>query len=514
MLLISHALAAEVPEVPRGARTVGVLVCPTDDLCDAHARWVDALGGTTLEPYVRLDLVLALDDSGWAAGRDARGRLVEARARAVEHAEKGRWKAVEAALDEADAALAALDVTVSNAELFDLWYLRGAAQLARGVNRGHEYSFRQAAAIADTPRFPFEDEATRRAYADESRKLAVGGQGTLTLGEPPEGVRYFVDGAEASPGPTLRYPGNHRVTAVSPGKIRTWKVEVPVLAGRTVAVTAAFSPEDSAAWVQGRLERAFDALDAPPSVTARLATWADRQGIAQIELMRVVTRDPLPGVDPITMSRADARRPAAAGGEAVDHGDGIPSTYEQEVSAIHEGVTERRPEEGARELRIVYFDTRLRRFSTDSGAALVRPDTEEPPFELYGQLGYTRMLEHHHAAVDIGGAWRPGAFGVEAKIGLVRADSSYNLYADWVDAQLYHVTVGARWSPSWRVRPFATLGPEIYIPVAVGGRLGAGAEARLDHNWRAQVEGYFSLLNVAGEAEGAGGIGIGVGRVY
>lgn len=78
LLLAPLADAAVVDAVPAGSRTVAVLVCPADDTCDAAIAVIEAALGD--EPVARLELLLELDNGGWAAGTDTRG-LVPRRGR-------------------------------------------------------------------------------------------------------------------------------------------------------------------------------------------------------------------------------------------------------------------------------------------------------------------------------------------------------------------------------------------------------------------------------------------------
>lgn len=523
LLLVASAVAAVVPEVPPGADTVAVLLCPPDDACEEDAAWVSGAQGLGDAPVVRLDLLLERDNAGWVGGSDTRAALVAAVTEAEAAAAKGRWAAVGAAVTEAKAALALVRGDVNTQTLFAVWYLDGAAAIARGEDRGHEYSFRQAAAIGDGQdvKVPAHDDlgtlgvAIGRAWADERRKLAVGGEGALSL-VGPEGTRWSIDGATIGAGATdvKLLPGNHRIVATRSGTVRSWQGEVPVLAGRTVAVTAAFSPAESAGWLHARLDDAFDTLQGPPELTHLLAEWARRHDLAGVRLLKVESTVADAPISPIAVGAADPLRPAAADGERVDHGDGIPSTYAEEVVAIDEsgrargGAVERR-------LRVMWFDPALERFSLDSGEAVARPDTVASRFRVSLHLGYTGMMAHHHAAVDLGGAWRVaqvagGGLDIEGRLGLVRADAPYNLYAGWVDQQLYHASLGVRWAPDWDLAPFVAAGPELYVPVAFGARVSAGAQLRIERRWLAVAELHGGWLD-----QGPGwGAGLSVGRMY
>lgn len=484
MLLVPAALAAVVDAVPPGTSSVAVLVCPPDDTCDGDAAWVEASGGFTDAPVVRLELLLERDNGGFAAGVDTRAALAATLLRARAAAAKGRWAAVDAAVDDAHTALATVHGDVNTQTLFDIWYLDGAAAVARGEDREQEYALRQAAAIGEGQeiKLPAKNEALDRAWADERRKLVVGGTGTLAL-EGPSDARWSVDGVALGPGVAeLRLlPGTHRVVASRAGTVRSWQAEAPVLAGRTVTITAGFSEADTATWLHARLDEAFDTLQGPPELTALLSEWGQRHGVSAMRLVQV---EDLPATrgDPARVGGADPMRPAAADGERVDHGDGIPSTYTEEVLAAEEARREQAPGAPERRLRVMWFDPTLQRFSPD-GPAPVREDLQERRFRVAIALGYQGMMGHHHAAGDVVGAWRVGPVDIEGRLGLVRADSPYNLYEEWVDPQLYHVALGVRWAPETTLAPYVYLGPEIYVPAAVGARLELGGQLRIERRW-------------------------------
>ncbi|MDP2306547.1 MAG: hypothetical protein Q8P18_11040 [Pseudomonadota bacterium] len=527
LLFVSAALAGVVSEVPLDVESLGVLVCPVDDSCEEAAAWVTRAQGLGDMPIVRLDLLLERDNGGWTGGSDTRAALVTAVTTAEAAAAKNRWSAVRAAILDAKASLASVRGDVNTQTLFTLWFLDGAAAVVLGDDRGHEYSFRQAAAIAQGQevKIPPYGEATPsgvpilRAWADERRKLLVGGEGTLALSGPP-GTRWSIDGVSAgvtaSGDEATRVsllPGNHRIVATRDGSVRSWQGEVPVLAGRTLGVTAVFSPTETAAWLHARIDEAFDSLQGPPELTSLLSDWAQRHDLAALRLLRVDTSVVAAAPSP-TVGPADPLRPAAADGERVDHGDGIPSTYAEEVVVLDEDARDHASSTEER-LRVMWFDPTLGRFSLDGGPVLARPDTQPTRFRVGLHLGYAGMMAHHHATVDLGGAWRIGRIAggpldLEGRLGLARADAPYNLYAGWVDQQLYHASLGVRWAPSWDVAPFVAAGPELYVPVAFGARVSTGAQIRIERRWLAVVEVHGGWLD-----QGPGwGAGLSVGRMY
>ena len=259
--------------------------------------------------------------------------------------------------------------------------------------------------------------------------------GTLVLAEPPRGTTYAIDGQRVSAGAHQLLPGSHWVTAQQEGVLRTWRAEVPVLADRTVQVGATFSQAESRRWVQAQLALTFDTLQAPPEVTRLLSDWALRHELDQLVLLHVDVADVAARPRTVDISGPDPLRPPAAEGERVDHGDGIPATYAEQVLAAEEAARNLPPPRAERRLRILYYDPALQRFSLEPALA-ARPEVADPRFRMTVFVGYTGMLDHAHIAADLGAAWRIGPVSVEGRLGLVRADSPYALYPDWQDLQL------------------------------------------------------------------------------
>jgi hypothetical protein len=212
------------------------------------------------------------------------------------------------------------------------------------------------------------------------------------------------------------------------------------------------------------------------------------------------------------MGAAPQGRPDAADGEPVDMGDGVPSTFAEAV-VQRRADAERAPTDNAR-LKVVYFDATSRLFHTDTAVPQV---IDHPPehFRIGANVGYVSVLGHHHAGLDLSFMAESGPFAVTGDLGIARSDAPYNLQPGWVDRQLYHLDVQARWTPlSSPVSPFVAAGPELYIPVSAGVRLSAGAEARFAPTWVASAAGVFS---VAGSGLGiplGWGFVIGAARTY
>lgn len=509
--LLSLALVAPARAEPLVQR--GLLVCPDTRTCEEDAEWLRSIADGGPGGFDVLDFEDSFapgsNPDGLAEGEAWRDALAQVRDAAL--AEK--WGPARESADRAVEALAAWKGPASTQELFDLWYLRGAAALETGRDEAWAYSFRQAAAIANgQPLALSAPEITakaKRAWKDEQRKLFVGGKGTLVLSGGPAGTRWTVDGRPADEGEVYLLPGNHRVSAIAPGQVRSWTAEVPVLAGRSSAVSPDFALTDDAAWLYWSLDDAITSLEAPDPVLDLLVAWAEEHEVDELRLMRVEEVDETPDLPKVELSDPPADRPAAAAGERFDAGDGVPTTYEDEVVHRYLAPAEEHVVRVKR-VRMAWFDPKTRRLSTDPRAATplaARPER----LRLGLRTGAVGMMQRLHGSLDLQLAVPVGPVEVDARLGLVRADQAYNLYADWVDQQLYHLYLGARWAPDWWLAPYAAVGAEVYAPAALGGRAGGGLQARFDGgHWLFEVEGSAALLD-----EGLGwGAGLGLSRGF
>ena len=478
----------------------GLLVCPDPQTCEEDATWLRTLdgggrGGFTVLDFEQVISVGAVPDN--LPERDAFQRSLE---RAREAMERGRWGAVLDATNEGIAALGRWRGPVKTQELFDLYFLRGLAGVELGRDQSQSWSFQQAAAVADGQALPMPAASTaaRQAWLDEQRKLTVGGKGSLELSGGPPGTRFSVNGRSVEVGPTgtatvSLWPGNHRVTATAPGQVRSWTVEVPVLAERSSAVQPDFATYDEAAAVFAALQQAVLTMQAPEPVADLLVAWCEVHGVEELRLMRVEEVAQATRPTPVSISDPPPGRPPAAAGEAVDMGDGVPTTFEGEVLQRHRTRAEAHVGRVNR-LRVVFFDPGTRRISADAAVATaLQPAPERLRVGL--RASGLSMMDRSHLGMDLGLQVPVGPVEADARLGLVRADTAYNLYEGWIDQQLYHLYAGLRWAPTWTVAPFAGLGLDLYAPAAVGGRLGAGVQARFAQDWVAELEGGAGLMD-------------------
>lgn len=496
------------------APLAGLLLCDDESTCKGDIAYAEGVVGK--EPAITpIDLFLVLDAGGWSEGGDQRERLEKSLFDAKDALDRGKFGALDTAVNDGLNALTLWPGAVKPDDLFSLYFLQGVARVARGKG-GATYSFRQAAAVSDgvVQKLPTDEAKFTRVWLDESRKLLVGGKGWIELEGELAGLDIRVDGRPVSNGvrKIALLPGNHRLTATKPNGIRTWQVDVPVLAERTSRVTPEFTKEGDANWVKAQLGGAMDTLQAPLEVTDLLASWCAQHNVDEIELMQVRIERVTHPLPPVDMTAAPVTRPEAAEGEAVDMGDGVPTTYGEAVVQAR-ADSERAPTDNPR-LKIVYFDPKSRQFHADSVIPVL---VDHPPehFRIGADIGYTSILGHNHGSLGLNFLGEAGPLGLQLDLGVLRSDTPYNLQVGWVDRQLYHVDLMVRWAPlPGRVTPFLAFGPDVYIPVAFGGRAQVGVEARFASTWVAQVSGSGTVASSKLDVPFGWGVGLGVARTY
>ena len=498
----------------QAASLAALLLCEDGSACKDDVAYAKSVVGNE-PPITPIDLFLVLDAGGWSDGGDQRERFEQALLTAEVALSRSRYGQLDAAVNEGLAALDRWPGTVSQASLFALYFYQGVARTATG-KAGAAYSFRQAAAIGDgvQQNLPTEDVRFTRPWLDESRKILVGGRGWIEVEGDLTRTEVRVDGRPIrEPDAKIALlPGTHRVTATRANGIRTWEVDVPVLAERTSRVQPEFTAEGDANWVRAQLGGAMDNLQALPEVTDILAVWCAQHGVDELQLLQMRVRAVEHPLAPVDMTPAPATRPGAADGERLDMGDGVPTTFADAVTQAR--ADEERAPTDQRTLKIVYFDPRSRLFHADTVLPFV-PDHPPEHFRIGGSVGYSSVLGHKHAGFDLGFLAKFGSFGVQFDLGVLRAESPYSLQPGWVDRQLYHVDLLARWAPlPGRVSPFAALGPELYVPVAVGGRLTLGVEGRFASTWvgMAGLTGSVSASKL--DVPLGWGTSVGVARTY
>lgn len=496
-ILTPLAMALESP--------VTMLVCRENDGCEAERSWL-----AQRQP----GLILVMDE---ASAHDAflAQDAGAAFARAVESAEyavqDAKWKSALSYLDTAEAALAAWPGTVENHLLVRMYVLRGVV-LRHRKEGGAEVAFRQAAAMAwnGEPDARGIDAEDQFALDTERRKLITSGSGTLMV---PGSSTWWLDGVPVERREISVLAGAHRLTAVEPGKLRTFSAVVPVLPDRVVTVTPTWGPVDDAAWFLAELSVGVATLSADARATTLLADWCTRNEVTTLGLVEVEEVRVAPIAPAITQSAPDPSRPTAAAGEVLASEDSIPATFEATVAAQAEAASEVAPPHTEYRLRSVYFEPTSRRISSEPGVIKLANTDDTRRFSVGVRVGWWHLLDHEHGTVDLAAAWRLAeGFGVRAEAGLAVADAEYLFYADWQDNKLMHGAVMGTWAAEGKVAPLLGAGIEVQAPLSVGVFGEVGARGIFDQVWVAEVTGRFGAAAAGGEAAPTYGVGMGLSR--
>ncbi len=299
VLTVPLASAGLYNAPPEGAEAVTVLVCPNDPTCGAVIDEVQHLHPR--EIYVGVDSLLALNlvKGGDATSReDTLSSSLDAAktAFAVE-----RWNDANRALDDAGRALAGWTGAPTNQQLFDLYYLRAAVQLA--VKKEATEAFQQAAVVAwnRSVTLPVDAEPYASLYYNAVYELLTEGLGRLTLEAVP-GTSYLLDGVPLGEGPLTVsvFSGTHRLNAVAAragqGQAGAqWRASVKVLALRTTTLTAQLAMPDDAAWLATGLQRAVDDRRIEADTVALVRDWCEHYGLSQVHI--VVAEQGVAGLD-------------------------------------------------------------------------------------------------------------------------------------------------------------------------------------------------------------------------
>ena len=292
VLTVPLASAGLYNAPPEGAETVTVLVCPDDPTCSGVIDEVQRLHPR--EIYVGVDSLLALN---LVKGGDATSRE-DTLASSLDAAKTAfaveRWNDANRALDDAGRALAGWTGAPTNQQLFDLYYLRAAVQLA--VKKEATEAFQQAAVVAwnRSVTLPVDAEPYASLYYDAVYELLTEGLGRLTLEAVP-GTSYLLDGVPLGEGPLTVsvFSGTHRLNAAAAGA--QWRASVKVLALRTTTLTAQVAMPDDAAWLATGLQRAVDERRIEADTVALVRDWCEHYGLSQLHI--VVAEQGVAGLD-------------------------------------------------------------------------------------------------------------------------------------------------------------------------------------------------------------------------
>ncbi len=482
---------------------VTLLLCQEADRCEEERQWLaTVVPGLT----VVVDALHSRDTFVAAEGEEAFAAAVQEADYAVVDR---KWRTALKHLDAAAAVLERWPGTVENHLLVRMYLLRGVA-LRRLGEPGWELALRQASAMAwkgepDPRGLEPEDQL---ALDTERRKSLAGGGGTLVVDGESE---LFVDGLPVERRSLDLPAGQHRLTAVEAGRLRTFVATVPVLPAREVTVRPEWGPTDDAAWLVGELSRGVSTLDADPRALALLGDWCARHDAAMLTLAEVVPAV-MAGVAPqLSVSAVDPLRPAASAGEAVRTEEGIPATFEAATAEVTE-VAPARAVTSWR-LRSAYFDPVSRRLSAEPAPVRVADTVDARRFRLSARLGWWHQLEREHATLDARGDFQlDGGWSLLGEAGAVVADRDYNFYADWTGATLLHAAFSTRWTGARPVAPVLGAGLEVQAPLWAGAFAEGGAAIHFDRDWSGEVLGRVGV-GLAGPGVNLGyGGGLSLGR--
>ncbi len=462
LLLVAAALAQPVSRVPPGASAVTVMLCPRADGCDAAWRALVAHAAPLSLPVLDFD---AVAESG-PGGRD---RLLAWEA-AMAPVRSGEADA--AAISDALVRLRELPFTVTNEDLFRLW-------LAEGANRfpsvEADRALMAAASVSNgrvTDLGPLREDVLAR-YLDLAAQAKPGS--TLAISTDAPG-RVFVDGVPVGEAPVeVRVPpGWHRISVERSGRLTAWVGVVDVPAGRTLDVRASVAPDDGSAALEAAVLGAGRGANAPQAAVEALRGWARDNGLDWVRFVEL---------------RGAASSPDALGPVATLPEERIPDPD---------------PSKPGWEVRAVYLDVAAGRLGPRGpGPAAMVVGGDPDRFRLGVSLGYLRLEElddtdfvpaHDHVTVELAAQIRVlPTLAIDTRLGLAHSAQPYYLDEDWLDENVYPVSVGARWGRA-RGGPYVSGGPLVVIPYALGGQVVAGWDLAPATSWRVapEVRGGFT----------------------
>jgi hypothetical protein len=489
-----------------GPVTTTLLLCLEGDGCEDERVWL-----AEREPgvIVVLEPMRALDAFAPADGGAALAKLLEE----AEYAVQDRaWARALQRLDAAEVALGAWPGTVDNATLVRLQVLRGVAESHRHHDGRHAAAFRQAHALAwaTEPDARGLEEADRHALDDERRKLLTSGTGTVAVvGD----ARWWLDGRPVERASVDVPAGLHRLTAVLPGKLRTFVASVPVLPGREVSVTPAWAATDDAAWFMTQLAAAVDTLAADPVALGLLGDWCARHGVARLAIAEVGAVVVPVAHGGVSMGPADPLRPPMAAGETIPDPDGVPGTWEAEVQSRADAAAGSPPADASWRLREVWFDPTTRRLAGEPGPIRIMDTEDRRRFRLAGRVGWRHGMDREHATLDGVASWRlEGPWGLRGEVGAAIADEAYRFTDTWMDERTLHVAVAGSWTGPGAFAPYTLAGAEVEAPTWAGGFIEAGGAGEFDRRWVVEAGVRTSLGSAAQELSPAWGAGLALGR--
>jgi hypothetical protein len=275
--------------------TANLVLCPDEGACADALRWLDAVPYLDDAPLQLVEAVIASDSGGWESGEPLEDRYRASMAAARQAVGEHRWISADGALQDAERCLEHWAGTVPNAELFELFYLRGVAGLGQKEGMRARQSFERAAVLSwnRSQTLPVTDPEARDYWYAAQKSLLEGDTGRLRIGGVTS-AELFLDGVQLGPPPMemVVFPGRHRLTARDKDHELAWKRDVIVHAGATTTIVAHFDQSGDAEWVTARLLAAMEGQAAPAEVLDLLADWSQRRGVT---VMRILWAVPIEG---------------------------------------------------------------------------------------------------------------------------------------------------------------------------------------------------------------------------
>ncbi len=450
------ASAQPVARVPPGAAAVTVMVCPRADGCEAEWRALAAHTGPLRLPILDFDVVAA-------AGPGGRDRLLAFEATmAPVRAGNADAATISGALRD----LEGLPFTLPEADLFRLW-------LTEGANRFPSVEADRALAAAASVSqgrvtdlgLLREDVLARYLDLAAAASKAEAGAATIRVRADTPG-RVYVDGRPVGEAPiTVSVPaGWHRVTVERSGRLTAWVGAVDVPAGALLDVRAVLGPDDGAAALEAAVIAARRGLPAPTDTVEALRGWARDNGLTWVRFVEL----------------------APAGGVATL------------TDAPEERLPDPDPGAPAWDLHAVYLDVPAGRLGPRGpGPAAMAVAGDPDRFRLGVSLGYLRLQElqdtdaipaHDHVTVEIAALLRLlPPLALDVRLGLAHSAQPYYLDEDWLDDNVYPVSVGARLGGA-AGGPYVSGGALVIVPYALGGQVFAGWDLAPSTAWRVAPE--------------------------
>lgn len=447
LLAISLALAQTVADVPAGARAVTVYACAKD--CEAGWHALSAWSNTLRLPVLDFEQVAV-------SARDDRLTTFEAAMVPI--------RAANATVEQilhAERAMSDCPYTISSEDLF-LLAMASASSGMYAINR--EALLRAAnAGERRTYNLPALPENVLAAYLDIASAPTDLIPVTVTADTGVASI--FVDGHPAGVAPeTLQLPaGPHRITIERPGRRTAWVAGIDLR--QPSAIHAPVASDDSNAALERTVLVAMNNVEVPAAEVEALVRWARDE---ELEWVRFVSLG------------------SHGSDEMIPDPDPAKPSW-RVVDAYLDVVRGRLVAEGP-----------------GTNAMIAAADIER--FRVGAKAGYLHLAPRDHVTVDFAAAYRVSrSLVIDLRLGIAHSAQPYYLYDDWIDAQVYPLSLGIRVGDA-QGGPYAGLAALAVIPFALGGEGRFGWEFAPSFGWRVSVE-----ANAGATDKGfVAGLGVGV----